>query len=91
MEMKHVTIKIISIEKDRIIGKNIGDDTIIEIEMNKNIYLGMLAEMKKTNICVDNDLKCFNNRIFTIVEEERIMKPKEMTKIFGISLRKDLE
>jgi len=94
--MKMVTIKIIRIDKDKLkltgleIGKDINNNTI-DIPINKSIYLGMLAEMNKANILVDDELKCFDNRIFTIIEKEwkqRILNPP---KTFCVALRKDIE
>lgn len=87
---KSITIKIIHIDKDKINGREIGgenENKIIDIPINKSIYLGMLTEMKKSNIVVDNDLQCFNNRIFTIFEREWI----DAAPVFGTVLRKDLE
>lgn len=90
-----VTIKIIHVDKDKIIGRDIGDENkIIEIELNKNIYLGLLAEMKKANISVDEKLECFNNRIFTIVETAWRKLPKDLKvepRAFCVALRKDIE
>lgn len=90
--MKMITIKIISIDKDKIIGQETigGNDEsydknkIIEIKLSKGVYLGMLAEMKKADIPVDDDLKCMIGHIFTIVEKEWKDVPK-------VTLRKDLE
>lgn len=95
VKTKTITIKIISIDKDKItgqeiIGGNKGDDenydknNIVEIPMNKNVYLGLLAEMKKANIPMDDKLKCFVGKTFTIVEAEWKKPPK-------VTLRKDIE
>lgn len=92
-----VTVRIVSIDNDKISGIEIGDDienNIIEIPMNRNIYLGLLTEMKKVNILVDSELSCFNNRVFTIVEKEWKRPPKDLNVepiVFGVTLRKDLE
>ena len=103
MGMKIITIKIISIDKDKITGLEIGDDEsydknkIIDIEMNKNIYLALLVEMKRANTIVDEDFQCFNDRIFTISEREWFRAPKKLwdgenpPKAFGVTLRTDLE
>jgi hypothetical protein len=83
--MKMTTIRIMSVDKDKIIGYEIGDDIkesekkIIDIPMNKNIYLRLLAEMKKADIPVDGELKCMIGHIFT------------MTNVDTVYLRKDLE
>lgn len=91
--MKMTTIKIISIDKDKITGQEIECDKdddenydknkIIKIKLSKGVYLGMLAEMKKADIPVDDDLKCMIGHIFTIVEKEWKDVPK-------VTLRKDL-
>jgi len=93
MKMKMTTIKIISIDKDKITGQEIECDKdddenydknkIIKIKLSKGVYLGMLAEMKKADIPVDDDLKCMIGHIFTIVEKEWKDVPK-------VTLRKDL-
>lgn len=105
VKMKMVTVRIINVDKDKITGQEIGgeegdekdESNIIDIPINKNIYLGMLAEMKKAGILVDNDLRYFNDRIFTIIEKEWKRALKELwidgnpPKTFGVTLRKDLE
>lgn len=98
MNSESITIKVISIDREKITGYGIGDiggigSGIIEIFINKNIYLGMLAEMKKAKIQVDNDLRCFENRIFTIVKKEWENRPKDLDTdiVYGMALRKDLE
>lgn len=93
--LKSVTIKVISIDKDKIIGQEIckGDDNIIKISMNRNIYLGLLAEMKKINVRVDDDLNCFVGKIFTIVEAMWRNPPKDLNVepiVFGVALRRDI-
>lgn len=91
-----VTIRIINVGKDKISGIEIGGQNsgnIVEKPMNRNIYLGLLTEMKKANIQADDELKCFDNRIFTIVEKERKMSPKGLNVepiVFGVTLRKDI-
>ena len=103
---KSTTIKIKGIDSGKIIGINVEDkdkDKIIDIDMDRNIYLGMLVEMKKANVTVDEDFQCFNDRIFTISEREWFRAPKELwkpdektgeltpPKTFAVALRKDLE
>jgi|CXWL01.1.fsa_nt_gi hypothetical protein len=103
--MKMTTIKIISIDKEKISGIEIGGDdksesydknSIIDIPMNRSIYSGLLAEMKKADVPIDEDLKCFIGRVVTIVEKEWKRTPKELwidgnpPKTFGVTLRKDL-
>lgn len=91
-----VTVRITSIDNNKIVGLEIGGQNSgnrIEIPMNRNIYLGMLAEMKKSNIHVDDELSCFNNRIFTIVEKDWKRPPKDLNVVpivFGVTLREDL-
>lgn len=96
------TIRITSVDKEKIIGQEIigGDDKsydknkIIEIELNRNIYLGLLAEMKKAGVIVDEELKCFNNRIFTIVEmtwNKPVKGLNIIPTVFGVALRRDIE
>lgn len=85
--MKTVTVRIISIDENKISGIEIGgDNNIVDIPINRNIYLALLAEMKKSNIDVDKDLQCFNNRVFTILEGEL-----KGASFFGVALRKDIE
>lgn len=102
--MNKNTIRIVSVNNEKISGIEIGSDNkyenkenkhnIIDISMNRNIYLGLLVEMKKAGIDIDEELKCFNNRIFTIVETEWRKPVKDLNVIpiaFGVALRKDLE
>ena len=71
--------------------------------ISSTIYKGILAEMKKAKIPVDDDLKCVVNRIFTVAGREWPNAPKEMFKIddvtkrpvapktYSVALRLDLE
>lgn len=97
--MKSITIKIVSIDTDKITGYEIGGqnnenkDKIVEIKLNKSIYSGLLAEMKKNNIMVDKELKCFVDKVFTIVETIWNKPPKGLIVtpiLFSVTLRKDL-
>lgn len=84
-----VTIKIIRVDNDKITGREIGgenENKIIDINMNRSIYLALLTEIKKADVVIDEELDCFHNRIFTIYET----KWKD-TPVFGAALRKDLE
>lgn len=95
--MKSITIKIVCIDTDKITGYEIGyenKDKIVEIKLNKSIYSGMLTEMKKANVTVDKELKCFVGKVFTIVETVWNKPPKSLTVapiLFSVTLRKDLE
>lgn len=97
--MKMVTVRITSVDNNKIVGLEIGGQNsesgnIVEIPMNRNIYLGLLAEMKKANVPIDEDLKCFIGKVFTIVEKDWKRPPKDLSVIpivFGVTLRKDLE
>lgn len=84
-----ITINVIKVDKYKITGVKIegeDKDKIIDILINKSIYIALLTEMKKADVIVDEELRCFDNRIFTIFEGEW----KE-TPVFGAALRKDLE
>jgi hypothetical protein len=71
--------------------------------ISSTIYKGLLAELKKAKIPVDDDLKCVVGRIFTIAGREWPNAPKEMFKIddvtkkpvapktYSVALRLDLE
>lgn len=71
--------------------------------VSSTIYKGILAEMKKAKIPVDDDLKCIVNRVFTIAGREWANGPKEMWKMdditkklvppktYSVALRLDLE
>lgn len=71
--------------------------------ISSTIYKGILAEMKKAKIPVDDDLKCVVNRVFTIAGRDWSNAPKEMWKIddatkrpvapktYSVALRLDLE
>jgi len=71
--------------------------------ISSTIYKGILAEMKKAKIPVDDDLKCITNRVFTIAGREWPNAPKEMwkpdevtkklvaPKTYSVALRLDLE
>jgi hypothetical protein len=71
--------------------------------ISSTIYKGILAEMKKAKIPVDDDLKCIVNHIFTIVGREWPNAPSQMFKIddvtkkpvppktYSVALRLDLE
>ncbi len=72
------------------------------LHINSIIYKGMLVEMKKAKIFVDEDLKCMVNCIFTIGGRRWFTAPRELWKVdknlgysvppttFCIALRKDL-
>jgi hypothetical protein len=71
--------------------------------LSSTIYKGILAELKKAKIPVDDDLKCIVGHVFTIAGREWPNAPKEMWKIdevtkkpiapktYSIALRQDLE
>lgn len=71
--------------------------------LSSTIYKGILAELKKAKIPVDDDLKCIVGRVFTIAGREWPNAPKEMFKIdevtkkplapktYSVALRTDLE
>ena len=71
--------------------------------ISSTIYKGILAELKKAKVPVDDDLKCVVNRIFTVAGREWPSAPKEMWKIddatkkpvapktYSVALRLDLE
>lgn len=71
--------------------------------ISSTIYKGILAELKKAKVPVDEDLKCIINRVFTIAGREWPNAPKEMWKIddvtkrpvapktYSVALRVDLE
>lgn len=71
--------------------------------ISSTIYKGILAEMKKAKMPVDEDLKCIVGRIFTIAGRDWQNAPKEMFKIdditkkpvapktYSVALRLDLE
>lgn len=71
--------------------------------ISSTIYKGILAEMKKAKIPVDDDLKCVASRVFTIAGREWPSAPKEMwkpdevtkklvaPKTYSVALRLDLE
>lgn len=91
-----MTIRIVSVDENKIVGQEIGGQNSgngINIPMNRNIYLGLLAEMKKANIPVDEKLECMIGYVFTIVEKEWKKPPKGLSVIpivFGVTLRKDI-
>jgi hypothetical protein len=91
------TIKIFKIYNGLILGFDIENQKLTDVPINRNIYKGMLAEMKKAKIDVDDKLECFNKRIFTIYEREWKNAPKEYwngsnpPKTWAVSLRKDIE
>ncbi len=74
-----------------------------DLWVSSTIYKGILAELKKAKIPVDDDLKCIVNRVFTIAGREWPNAPKEMFKIdditkkpvapktYSVALRTDLE
>jgi hypothetical protein len=71
--------------------------------LSSTIYKGVLAELRKGKIPVDDDLKCIVGRVFTIAGREWPHAPKEMFKIdevtkkpiapktYSVALRTDLE
>ena len=82
-----------------------GKETDLQYDfwISSTIYKGILAELKKAKIPVDDDLKCIVNRVFTIAGREWPNAPKEMFKIddvtkkpvppktYSVALRLDLE
>ncbi len=79
------------------------DGLTYDLWISSTIYKGLLTELKKAKVPVDNDLTCIVGRIFTIVGKDWHSAPKDMWKInevtkkpespktYGISLRTDLE
>lgn len=71
--------------------------------VSSTIFKGILAEMKKAKIPVDDDLKCVVGRVFTLAGREWPSAPKEMwkpdevthkliaPKTYSVALRLDLE
>lgn len=82
-----------------------GKETDLQYDfwISSTIYKGILAELKKAKIPVDDDLKCIVNRVFTIAGREWPNAPKEMFRIddatkkpvppktYSVALRLDLE
>lgn len=71
--------------------------------VSSTIFKGVLAEMKKAKIPVDDDMKCVVGHIFTIAGREWPNAPKEMWRVdevtqklvapktYSVALRLDLE
>ena len=84
-----------------IFGKE--NDLQYDLILSSTIYKGVLAEMKKSKIPVDSDLKCVVNRVFTIAGKEWPNAPREMWRVddltkkpiapktYSVALRLDLE
>lgn len=84
-----------------IFGKE--EDLQYDFWLSSTIYKGILAELKKAKIPVDDDLKCIVGHIFTIAGRDWPNAPKEMFKIdditkkpvppktYSVALRLDLE
>ncbi len=66
------------------------------LKLTPSIYKEMLAELKKNNIEIDNNLNCLKDKIFTFAHKDWNTVPKELwideeiPTVLGITLRTDL-
>lgn len=114
---EHVNIKYIGsprlVENEKMAGGKafvarcviFGEDDGLQFDvfLPSTIYKGMLAELKKFNVEVDDDMKCIVHRVFTVSGKQWDTAPKEMwrddplsgrpvpPKTYNTALRPDLE